>query len=107
MITWIYGNSGAGKTRLAKALQEKYGGILLDADEIRTVWPELKWSKADRWENNLRFARLAKVLDKQQDVIVTTICPYRELRKEVQRITNCKFIRLYGGKTGKEYPFED
>ena len=107
MITWITGNSGAGKTRLAKALIEKYGGVLLDGDDMRTIW-KLGFSREDRWENNLRIAKLAKILDGQGfEMIIATICPYRNLRDEVQKITNCKFIFVEGGKTGENYPYEE
>jgi len=108
MVTWFTGNSGAGKTTLAKRLQEERGGILLDGDEMRTVWTDLGLSAADRVEQNLRVARLAKVLDKQGiNVTVATICPYRELRAKVQRICGCQFRYVQGGQPpSDEYPYE-
>ena len=112
-ITWITGNSGAGKTTLALKLQsqgnspDEFSTILLDGDSMRKIWPELGLSKEDRWLNNIRIARLAKILEDQGfDVIVSTICPYKDLRSEVQKITNCRFIYLEGGKSGSEYPYE-
>ena len=58
-------------------------------------------------EQNLRVARLAKTLDLQGfDVIVSTICPYKDLREEVQKITGCRFIYLDGGRSGVQYPYE-
>lgn len=105
MITWITGNSGSGKTTLAHRLRKNE--IILDGDEMRAVWVGLGFAKEDREEQNLRVARLAKTLELQGfNIIVSTICPYRELRKEVQRITGCRFIYLEGGKIGKEYPYE-
>jgi len=105
MITWITGNSGAGKTVLAKKLNNNH--IILDGDEMRKVW-RLGFSKKDRWEQNLRIARLAKILEKQKfNIIIATICPYVKLRQEVKKITNCKFIYLSGGKkSSKKYPYE-
>ena len=106
MVTWITGNSGAGKTTLARKIIASDGGILLDGDAMRTCW-KLDFSKADRVENNLRIARIAKVLDQQGfNVVVATICPYRALRQAVKEITSCRFIYLDGGKTGKQYPYE-
>ena len=40
------------------------------------------------------------------DVVIATICPYRDLREKVKEITNCRFIYLEGGKSGVEYPYE-
>ena len=106
MITWITGNSGSGKTTLAKKIINIDGGILLDGDSMRTCW-ELGFTKDDRIVNNLRIAKIAKVLDQQGfNVVVSTICPYHDLREQVKNITNCRFIYLDGGKTGKDYPYE-
>lgn len=114
MITWIYGNSGAGKSTLAKRMKEEERQaadaepwVILDGDVLRTIWTDLDLSEAGRREQNLRAARLAKLLDDQfVNVIVATICPYRDLREQVKAITGCRFIYLEGGKTGPEYPFE-
>ena len=105
MITWITGNSGIGKTTLAYKIQ--VNEIILDGDDMRKVW-ELGFSKKDRWEQNLRIAKLAIILEKQGfNIIIATICPYKKLRKEVQKITNCKFIYLDGGKKStKKYLYE-
>lgn len=95
MIWWVYGDSGAGKSTLAK----KIGGIHLDGDEMRdTICKDLDMSPEGRRESNVRIARLAKLLsDKGHDVVVSTICPYEELRKEVFWITKCRFIKIEGG----------
>lgn len=94
MIWWIVGESGSGKTTLSKKLQ----GIHLDADEIRpAICEDLGYSPQDRRTNNLRIARLAKLLDEQgYDVIVSTICPSEELKKEVYYICKCRFIKVDG-----------
>ncbi len=106
MITWITGNSGAGKTTLAKKVIASDGGILLDGDSMRTCW-KLGFSKEDRIENNLRIARIAKVLSLQGfNVVVSTICPYRDLRQQVKDITQCRFVYLEGGRSGDDYPYE-
>ena len=105
MITWITGESGSGKTTLANRL--KINELILDGDSMRSVWPGLGFSKEDRTEQNLRVARLALLLESQgHDVIVSTICPYKELRQEIGKMTNCRFIHLPGGKTGEDYIYE-
>ncbi len=98
-VTWITGNSGAGKTTLAKKIIANDGGILLDGDELRKCWSDLDFSEKSRREQSLRAAKIAKMLDAQGlNVIVSVICPYKNLRREVYEITNCRFIYLTGGK---------
>ncbi|MFH0782935.1 MAG: adenylyl-sulfate kinase [Pseudomonadota bacterium] len=97
MIWWIYGNSGSGKTTLAKKLTTP-ATIHLDGDDMRSsISLDLGFSKEDREENNRRIARLAKVLENQGfDIVVSTICPFEELRKEVYYICKCRFIKVEG-----------
>ena len=113
MITWIFGNTTSGKTTLARCIINSepvypYANtVWLDGDSMRNIWKDLGLSKEDRWEQNLRVARLAKMIDEQGfNVVVSVICPYKKLRAEIKKITNCKFIYIEGGKDGKEYPFE-
>lgn len=96
MIWWLYGESGAGKTALAKKICEK--AILLDADSIRPVICEdLGFTEEDRRKNNKRIARLAKFLsDQGHDIVVSTICPYEDLRRDVYFICKCRFVKVEG-----------
>ena len=105
MIWWITGNTGAGKSTLAKRIA---GAVVLDGDELRTVWTDLDLSDAGRCEQNLRAARLAAILSAQgHDVVVSTICPYRELRKRVKDICGCRFVYVPGGAAADaEHPYE-
>jgi len=109
-IVWIYGQSNSGKTTFAKQLQNlSYRVINLDGDEMRwSISSDLGFSKKDRIENNLRIAKLAMILKRQGfNIAISTILPYKKLRKQVKEITNCKFIYLDGGKKpSKEHPFE-
>ena len=107
-ITWITGNSGAGKSTLARKIVQYDGGILLDGEELRKVWVELTLSKEDRWKHALRIARLAKLLDSQgHNVVIASICAYRDLREEIKTMTNCRFIKLDSGReSSKDYPYE-
>jgi adenylylsulfate kinase-like enzyme len=106
MLTWITGNSKSGKTTLAKTIIASDGGILLDGDSMRGCWT-LGFSKEDRIENNLRIAKIAKMLDAQGfNVVVSTICPYRELREQVNKICFPRWIYLSGGIVDKDYPYE-
>ena len=105
-MIWIIGNSGSGKTTLANRIKS-YNTILLDGDELRKCW-KLGFSKKDRWEQNMRAAKLGGILESQGfEVIVSTICPYIKLRKEISKLCDVRWIFLEGGKTSsKEYPYE-
>lgn len=94
---WITGNSGAGKTTTAKEIIAQMINVVhLDGDDMRTVWSDLTYSEADRYENNMRVARLAALLGSQGfNVVISTICPdILDLRVAVWRITRCRFIHL-------------
>ena len=105
-IIWITGNSGSGKSTMAEQMKTK-NTVILDGDLLRGIWTDLGLSKEDRWEQNLRVARMAKMLHKQGfDVVVSVICPYKALRDEVQKITDCGFIYLKIKAKGKDYVYE-
>ena len=96
MIIVVRGQRSSGKTTFAKELQSKMShSILLDGDDIRaSISTDLGHSKKDRTTNNIRVAKLAKVLEDQGfPVIVAMICP-DYVKQEVYWITGCKFIEL-------------
>ena len=96
MIIWIRGPRKSGKTTLAKQLLERMNAVWLDGDDMRTMWPDLGFSEQDRLVNNIRVAKLAKILEDQgHDVIVSTICP-DYCKEDVFNITGCRFIELNG-----------
>ena len=95
MIIWLTGNSGVGKTTLAKKFIEGTHWINLDGDEMRaSISVGAGFTKVDREEHNLRVARLAKVLSEQgHDIIISVIAPYRSTRAKVTEvIPDCKWI---------------
>jgi adenylylsulfate kinase len=108
MIVWLTGNSGAGKTTLARWLSNIRKAVILDGDEMReSISSDLGLSAEDRRTHNIRVAKLAKILsDQGHYVIVSLICPYENLREEVRKITNCIFVYIKGGKVHKDYPYE-
>ena len=96
MIEWVYGESGVGKTTLARKIAASCPGTVhLDGDDMRRVWSDLGFSLEDRRKQNLRVAHLAKVLEQQGfRVVVSTICPTKTLRRAVYKITGCTFIKI-------------
>lgn len=86
-IIWLTGQSGAGKSTIAKALKKEIGGVILDGDEMReSISISLGFSEQDREEHNLRVARLAKVLSRENIVIVSVIAPFQRSRAKVDKI---------------------
>lgn len=110
LVYWFHGNSGSGKSHLA-IHYNKPNKVILDADDMREVWTDLGFTKKDRWEQNLRLARLAKVLMIQGfNVAVASICPYRKLRAEINQILPVRWVYVNAPETKKptkEFPFEE
>ena len=112
MIYWITGNSGSGKTTLAGVLARGLGlsevpAIVLDGDDMRTVWKDLGLSRDDRHTQNERTGALAKLLEAQGfNVVVSTICPFAAQRERLSKELPARFIYLPGGKEGPDYPYQ-
>ena len=92
MIVQLCGLSGAGKTTLAKAVEQKlalehFSVEVLDGDEYRkTLCSELGFSKEDRLENLRRIAFVARQLSKHGIIaIICAINPYEEMREEIRK----------------------
>ena len=116
MILWISGNSGAGKTTLSDLMESSTMGhnyiVQLDGDEMRnTICKDLGFSDEDRRENNLRIARLAKLIHEQGfDVIVSVIAPSENVRDEIRIICDPVFFYLLdyeGTRHGVDFPYDE
>jgi len=91
MFIQFTGLSGSGKTTVAKALRERLEseGIkasVIDADDYRkTLCPDLKFSKEDRYENIRRLALVTNIFSQKNYVsILSAINPYQEMRGELR-----------------------
>lgn len=100
---WLTGLSGAGKTTLAKAIEQVLLArdipvIVLDGDALRTgLNSDLGFSRADRAENVRRIGEVARLLTTSGFVVlVAAIAPYREDRQKVrQRFHTGRFFEVF------------
>ena len=86
-VVWMTGLSGAGKTTIAKYLDEAlykkgYVAQILDGDNIRSgINNNLSFSDADRYENIRRIAEVSKLFMNCGIVIINSfISPTEEIR---------------------------
>ncbi len=100
-VIWLTGPSGAGKTVLARALEEKLKGLgyrveVLDGDIVRkTLYPKLGFSREEREMHNRVVIYMAKLLSKNNVItIVSLISPFKSVREQARREIG-KFIEVY------------
>jgi len=96
-IIWLTGNSGAGKTTLAKYMCDNLmNWVNLDGDEMRdSISLGAGFSKEEREEHNLRVARLAKVLSNNgHNVVISVIAPFQSTRDKINQIIDCNWVYL-------------
>ena len=86
-VVWMTGLSGAGKTTIAKYLDEAlykkgYVAQILDGDNIRSgINNNLSFSDADRYENIRRIAEVSKLFMNCGIIIINSfISPTEEIR---------------------------
>jgi adenylylsulfate kinase len=101
-VIWLYGISGAGKTTISGLLKEKltqagYLAIILDGDELRSgINNDLSFTQQDRSENIRRVAEMAKLLAKNNILVICAlITPLQEHRALARKIINENFYEIF------------
>jgi len=90
----LIGPSGSGKSSLAAAISKQSGAlyrdcVVFDTDDIRSLWPELGFSKEHVQESVTRLGQLASLITKQLCdalVVVVVIAPFKESRQDAYRL---------------------
>lgn len=103
VVVWFTGLSGAGKTTLAKLLEEKlfaqdYFVQILDGDNIRSgINNNLSFSDEDRRENIRRIAEVSKLFLNCGIIAINSfISPTQEIRHLAREIIGREnFIEVY------------
>ncbi len=101
-VLWFTGLSGSGKTTISRGVEQelrlrKCLVEVLDGDVVRTHLSKgLGFSKQDRDTNIRRIGFVANLLSRDGIIAITAaISPYRNIRDEVRRMTESKFIEVY------------
>jgi len=107
-ILWIFGNTGAGKTTLAKEFVRRFGAFHLDGDILQKETGNFDMSPAGRRCRCLGAAKEAERLCVLGPVVVSMITPYEDLRMQIKELVDPLFIYLpYGKPASVENPFEE
>jgi adenylylsulfate kinase len=100
VVIWLTGLSGAGKTTLAEIvcrhLQAAHFPVQhLDGDKVRSLNPNLGFTKHERIEHIKNVGQVASRLERDGSmVVVSLISPYREARDHVRSLCQ-NFIEVY------------
>lgn len=96
-VFWFTGVSGSGKSSIANALRNYYGGTVVDSDHIRLgLSSDLTFTREDKREQARRLAHVANlVLKYSETVYVCCISPYKEDRDMAAQIVGEPFELVY------------
>lgn len=108
MVYWVTGRKGSGKTTMAKRLALQTGGIILDGDDIRQIFPQ-DYSADGRLNNQYNLAMLARLLEKQGFiVIISCVSPVQGVRIVLQRLfKECIEIEMPFGELWEGTDYEE
>jgi adenylylsulfate kinase len=101
-VVWLTGLPGAGKTTIARILEDELRkkGLrveVLDGDDVRkNLSPELGFSKHDRELHAIRVSYVSRLLSRNGIItIVALISPYRSIRDHARNIIGKDFVEVW------------
>ena len=111
MIYWFTGQPCAGKTTLAKMLEEHLPKsiYMIDGDDMRELFSNKDYSIKGRVENISTAQRIAHYLHNQgKDVIVALVSPYIDQREDFKKLlgNNIKEIYVHTSETRQRDHFK-
>lgn len=98
MIYWFTGQPCAGKTTLAKMLEDHIvdNVYMIDGDDMRKLFSNKDYSIKGRVDNVGTAQRIAHYLHNQgQDVIVALVSPYIDQREDFKKLLGDNIIEFY------------
>ncbi|MCB9732426.1 MAG: adenylyl-sulfate kinase [Deltaproteobacteria bacterium] len=102
VVLWLTGLSGAGKTTVARGVEEALvdrglRAYTLDAENVRHgLNADLGFSPEDRAEHIRRLGEVAKIFaDAATICIVACIAPYREARAKIRQRIGADFLEIH------------
>lgn len=110
MIYWFTGQPGSGKTTLGIALKKRLGiRFHIDGDDLRLLSSNKNYSREGRMDNIKLAQNLAHFLqNKGEDVIVSLVAPYKQLREDFKNFTDVTEIYLHTTEIrGREHHFAE
>lgn len=99
-VIFLTGLSGAGKTTIATALQQRLKEknilpVMMDGDEIRKLIQLTSFDEESRKKHNLSVGYIASLFEAEGKlVIVSLISPYGDVRNAVRKMCR-RFIEVY------------
>jgi adenylylsulfate kinase len=98
-IYYLIGQPGSGKTTLAKSIMERRyfsNWFHIDGDDIRKLYDNYDYSKEGRIKNVMLAQQIAEYLhSKTENVLISIVSPYKELRESFKKKIGDKLIEVY------------